>query len=33
MQTNIREQPGLKWKAMNVKTRLGGAPAVDNDLM
>jgi hypothetical protein len=31
MQATIREQPGLKWKAMNVKKQLGGAPAVDNE--
>jgi hypothetical protein len=27
MQAAIREQPGLKWKAMNVKKERGGAPA------
>ncbi len=31
MQATIREQPGLKWKAMNVKKQLGGAPAVDDE--
>ncbi len=31
MQAIIREQPGLKWKARNVKKQLGGAPTVDNE--
>lgn len=26
MQATIREQPGLQWKAMNVKKQFGGAP-------
>lgn len=25
MQETIRDQPGLKWKAMNVKKQIGGA--------
>ena len=31
MQATIREQPGLKWKAMNVKKQLGGTPAAGNE--
>jgi hypothetical protein len=27
MQATIREQPGLKWKALNVKRQLGGTSA------
>ncbi|OGQ88152.1 MAG: hypothetical protein A2289_24370 [Deltaproteobacteria bacterium RIFOXYA12_FULL_58_15] len=31
MQATIRDHPGLKWKAMNVKKHLGGVPAVDDE--